>query len=83
MKNISTLIDAGTLTKKIIVNTLHRKKESGWMICIIRGVLCERFMYYTPQGDRYILENGEQYMIDTPLKPITGDYQRHQLIGYY
>lgn len=82
MKQISTLIDAGTLTKKIIVQTLHRKKESGWMVCIIGGELVEKHMYFTGTGDRFIVHGSVQYMIDTPLKPITADYNRSQLVGY-
>lgn len=83
MKEISTLIDAGTLTKKIIIQSVHCKKESGWLACIIKGELIQKFMYYTDQGERYVIHDGENYLVNTPLKPISGVFQASMLYGYY
>jgi hypothetical protein len=83
MMRLSELIDAGTVTRKIIVSDgLHKKRASGWLACVIGNKLVELFMYFNAGGN-YIVYRGESYQVDTPCKPITGAFQVSHLKGYY
>lgn len=81
MRNLSEITDPGTVMRKILVNDgLHRKRASGWMACVIGGVLKEFFMYLDIEG-YFVSDRGVHYRIDKPCKPISGAFDVKSLYG--
>lgn len=81
MRNLSEIIDAGTVLRKILVTRgLHTKKPSGWIACVIGGVMKEFFVYFDSTGN-FISHNGTHYRIDRPCKPISGVFDVKSLYG--
>ncbi|AGC34943.1 hypothetical protein ACQ29_gp263 [Escherichia phage PBECO4] len=81
MKNISTLIDAGTHVRRSMVATSSTKQvPSGYLVFVHDGKLLERSINFDVKNNcRFIIFKREQYKIDLPAKPISGAYSVQSL----
>lgn len=81
MRNLSEITTPGTVMRKIIINDgLHKKRASGWMVCVISEEMRDLFMYLDIEG-YFVSIRGEHFRIDKPCKPISGAFDVKALYG--